>query len=151
MFPFLIFFRLSVLTRNQLIRLLKPHFFQTACQSQSGRGLVTNMHFQNLPIYQLFASITIVDDSCKLQIGQRSIYKESKRARANYIIACLDGAVILQEKRKPNHWTSALTIARSWHEEAKVANTAARARLEPPHHQSETNSFSYIILQWRAS
>ena len=28
-----------------------------------------------LSIYHLFASITIIDDACKLEIGQQSIYK----------------------------------------------------------------------------
>ena len=42
-----------------------------------------------LSIYQLFASITIIDDSCKLEIGQRSMYiykNKNKKEVINNII-----------------------------------------------------------------
>ena len=46
------------------------------------------------------------------------------------------------KRENPVPWTSALTIARSWHEEGGTRKIGATAPLIT----SETNSFNYIIL-----
>ena len=52
----------------------------------------------------------------------------------NNIIVSLDGAVRLQEKRKPSHLDFCINNRAFLIRTIKVAHTAARARLEPPHH-----------------